>query len=146
MKYGMDETKIQVNFLKALINKRQVIFCEGLEGKTGLSDGHACYFIQKENLYLYKPNINFFSIKSHISSFNDAVLIQMTDEVITTKDVRKVQPFEDDEKKIVVGVDQTYLQYFGSDVRYYATNHKMPLFVTNDELELLAFILPVNIK
>jgi hypothetical protein len=157
MKYGMDETKIQVNFLKALINKKQVIFCEGLEGKTGLSDGSACFFIPNESLFLDKKDRKCFSIKSHISSFNDAVVVNMTDEQITTEDVRKVIIFESKieqapfgfathEKKIVIGIDQKYLQFFGSDVRYYATSQKMPLFVTNDDQELLAFILPVNIR
>lgn len=142
MKYGMDETKIQVNFLKALINKRQVIFCEGLEGKTGLSDGCACFFIPDERMFLDRKDRKPFSIEWHISTFINAWEVHKTEFERTTKEGINVVEFENEQTKI--WVDKKYLQYFGSDVRYYATLPKMPLYVTNEDQELLAFILPVN--
>lgn len=154
----MNIIKIQKDFLEALVKKQKVVFCKGVDGKIGVSDQKAIYFIPTEDMFLDIDKCNaFFDASSLIKPKTDAYQVQQTgDDLFEKGGVKiKVKHFEGDKTtyygcagnettRIQCYVDKKYLAYFGKDERYYAIGPKDPLYVTDDDMELLAIILPVN--
>ena len=142
----MNIIRIQKDYVAKLIKDEQVVFCSGMEGKVGVSDSHACYFIPEKQMFLDKKDKGFFDAKRILRDYEEGAKLVIPTEHLKDPDGIPVQRFdsEDEDSKIFVFVQEKYLTYFGKDVRYYAINPRYPLFVVTDDdaMEMLAFIMP----
>lgn len=139
----MNTTKVQTEYLKRLIKGEQTLFCSGIEGKIGLSDGKAVFLIPAEQMYLDKKDRQYFDLKKHylLAAFDDCVSIKKTDETFKTPDGEAVIFSNDTVQMLVL---KKYLAYCDKTDRFYAKGPRYPLYVTDEDLQIQAVLLPYH--
>lgn len=143
----MNIIRIQKDYVQKLIKDETVVFVSGVEGKIGISDSKACYFIPEKQMFLDRKDRGSFNGLPIFADYEhgDSRLVVPTD-LLHDSDGDPVQRFDspDEDRPLYVCVREKYLTYFGKDVLYYALGPRYPLFVVTDDdnMEMLAFIMP----
>ena len=137
----MNTTKVQTDYLKRLIKGEPTLFCSGIEGKIGLSDTKAVFLIPTEQMYLDRKDRTYFDLKQHylLAAFDACVSIEKTDETFKTPDGEAVIFSNDTVQMLIL---KKYLSYCDKYDRFYAKSPRDPLYVTDEDLQIQAVILP----
>lgn len=135
----MNVTRAQTEYLKRLIKGEQVVFCEGIEDKVGISDSKAIYFIPTNKFHLDPKDRKPFNAKSLLTDFDRGVLVERDGETKKTDDGEVVR-FSNE--NTFVWVLKKYLFCFDKWDRYYAIAPNKPLYVSDEDFQIQAFILP----
>lgn len=140
----MNIVKVQTEYLKRLIKREETIFMDGIEGKIGVSDGKAVYFIPNENFYLDRKGSDLMSAKSLLTYFDRSGLAVQNGEFKETNDGEVVQLSNED--NTVVWVLKKYITCFEKSDRFYVVGPLKPVYVTDNDFNMQAVILPYVVK
>lgn len=146
----MNITKVQTEFLKRLIKGDKILFCDGAscaEGAVGISDDHAIYFIPEDDMHLSRKGGGLLSdvtLKSLSKYYEQTTLAILNGETKKTLDGEAVKLVNED--GAFVWVLKKYLFCFDKYDSYYIAAPNKPVYVTDEDMQLQAIILPYKIK